>query len=303
MSQNKIAVLVASILTVVWVCIFGFVNFVDSPTMPSPLSPGTLTLIILLLVPAALIWLAVASVATSIQTDNRLWKLENDVRNIRAQLSNGQKLRDQGKQPEWFGNPVSALQADAESSVQASEGQREVEEGEDPQSDGEPPEGDAPPEQGEEVISNSILIRALNFAEDDQDVMGIAAVETAARIPEVADLLNASMRVLELFADIGITVDQVSTQLSNPDDWRNAALDGSGRPFTGLYQILDPRFANAVRKARQGNPELADASRDLRERAIALLEKFTQDADDNEIIGLLNTRTYRSFILLDHADA
>lgn len=303
MSQNKIAVLVASILTVIWVCIFGFVNFVDSPTTPSPLSPGTLTLIILLVVPAALIWLAVASVATSIQTDNRLWKLESDVRNIRAQLSNGQKIRDQGKQPEWFGDPASAIQAGAESSVQPSEGQLTVEEGGDPQSDGESPEDDTPPEQGEEVISNSILIRALNFAEDDQDVMGIAAVETAARIPEVADLLNSSMRVLELFADIGITVDQVSTQLSNPDDWRNAALDGSGRPFTGLYQILDPRFANAVRRARQGNPELADASRDLRERAIALLGKFAQDADDNEIIGLLNTRTYRSFILLDHADA
>ena len=303
MSQNKIAVLVASILTAVWVCIFGFVNFVDSPTMPSPLSPETLTLVILLLVPAALIWLAAASVATSIQSDNRLWKLESDVRNIRSQLASDRRIRDQGNQPEWLGDPVSALQADAETSELPSEGRRTAEEGGNPQSDADLPAADTPPEQGEEVISNSILIRALNFAEDEKDVMGIAAVETASRIPEVADLLNSSMRVLELFADIGITVDQMGTQLSNPDDWRDAALAGSGRPFTGLYQILDPRFATAVRRARQGNPELADASRDLRERAIALLGEFAQDADDNEIIGLLNTRTYRSFILLDHAGA
>lgn len=303
MSQNKIAVLVASILTAVWFCIFGFVNFWDNPSTPSFLSPGTLTLFTLLLVPAVLIWLAAASVATSIQTDNRLWRLESDIRNIRSQLSNGRKIRDQGSQPERFGEPVSALLVDAETSVQPAEGQPNVEEGGSPQSDADPPAADAPTEQHEEIVSNSLLIRALNFAEDERDVAGIAAVETAARIPEVADLLNSSMRVLELLADIGITVDQISTQLSNPDDWRNAAIAETGRPFTGLYQILDPRFATAVRRARQGNPEFAEASRDLRERAISLLEKFAQDADDNEIIGLLSTRTYRSFILLDHADA
>ena len=303
MSQNKIAVVVASILTAVWVCIFGFVNFVDGPTSPSFLSPEALTLVILLLVPAVLIWLAAASVATSIQTDNRLWRLESDIRNIRSQLSCDRKIRDQGNQPERFTDPVNTLEADAETSVQPSGGQPTVEEGGNPGSDADPPATDEPAEPDGEIVSNSILIRALNFAEDERDVAGIAAVETAARIPEVADLLNSSMRVLELFADIGITVDQMSTQLSNPDDWRNAALDDSGRPFTGLYQILDPRYATAVRRARQGNPELADASRDLRERATAWLEKFAQDADDNEIIGLLNTRTYRSFILLDHAGA
>lgn len=303
MSQNKIAVLVASILTVVWVCIFGFVNFWDDPSTPLLLSPGTLTLITLLLVPAVLIWLAAASVATSIQTDNRLWRLESDIRNIRSQLSNGRRIRDQGNHHERLGDPVGVPQDDEVASVQPSEGQQTVEEGGDLQTDADPPAADTPTEQYEEIVSNSVLIRALNFAEDDRDVAGIAAVETAARIPEVADLLNSSMRVLELFADIGITVDQMSTQLSNPDDWRNAALAETGRPFTGLYQILDRRFATAVRTARQGNPEFADASRDLRERATAMLEKFAQDADDNEIIGLLNTRTYRSFILLDHADA
>ena len=303
MSQNKIAVLVASILTAVWVCIFGFVNFWDDPSIPSFLSPGTLALITLLLVPAVLIWLAAASVATSIQTDNRLWRLESDIRNIRSQLSSDRRIRDQGNQPERFADPASAHQVDEGTSMQPSDGQRTVEEDGSPQSDADAPAADAPTEHGEEIVSNSMLIRALNFAEDEKDVAGIAAVETAARNPEVADLLSSSMRILEMFADIGITVDHMSTQLSNPDDWRNAALTGSGRPFTGLYQILDPRFATAVRKARQGNPELADASRDLRERATALLENFTQDADDNEIIGLLNTRTYRSFILLDHADA
>ena len=303
MSQNKIAVVVATILTAVWVCVFGFVNFVDGPTNPSFVSPETLTLVTLLLVPAVLIWLAAASVATSLQTDNRLWRLESDIRNLRSQLSSDRIIRDQGNQPERFAEHVNAHEEDAETSVKPPEGQLPVEEGGSSRSDVDHPAADAPTEQDEEIVSNSILIRALNFAEDEKDVAGIAAVETAARIPEVADLLNSSMRVLELFADIGITVDQVSTQLSNPDDWRNAALDDSGRPFTGLYQILDPRFATAVRRARQRNPELADASRDLRERATALLERFMQDADDNEIIGLLNTRTYRSFILLDHAGA
>ena len=302
MSQNKIAVVVASILTAVWLCIFGFVNFVDGPSNLSFVSPETLTLLILALIPAALIWLAAASVATSIQTDNRLWRLESDIRNIRSQLSSDRKIRDQGNQAERFGDPVNTHEAEAETSVQPSEGPQTDEEGGN-QSDADPPAADAPTEQDEEIVSNSILIRALNFAEDEKDVAGIAAVETAARIPEVADLLNSSMRVLELFADIGITVDQMSTQLSNPDEWRDAVLADSGRPFTGLYQILDPRFATAVRRARQRNPELADASRDLRERATAWLEKFAQDADDNEIIGLLNTRTYRSFILLDHAGA
>ena len=304
MSHNRIAVAVASVLTVVWVCVFGYVNFVDDPSDPVlPLLPETLTLIIQLLVPTALIWLAAASVATSLQTDNRIWRLESDVRNIRNQLSSDRKLRDQGNQPEWFGDPVTTLQANAEASSQPPEQERTVEDEGDPQPDADAPTEDAPPEQEEGIVSNSLLIRALNFAEDEKDVMGIAAVETAAGIPEVADLLNFSMRVLEIFADAGITVDHMGMQLSNPDDWRSAAVPGSGRPFTDLCQILDPGFATDVHRARREIPELADASRNLRERASALLETFVQDADDNEIIGLLNTRTYRSFILLEHADA
>ena len=303
MSHNKIAVAVASVLTIVWVCVFGYVNFMGDPSTPAFLSPGTLTLIIQLVVPAALIWLAAASVSTSLQTDNRLWRLESDLRNIRNQLSSDRKLRDQGNQPEWFGDPVSTLQANAEASVHQPEERQTVEDDGDPQPDADAPTEDAPQEQEEEVVSNSLLIRALNFAEDEKDVMGIAAVETAARIPEVADLLTSSMKVLEFFAESGITVDHMGTRLSNPDDWRNAAVSGSDLPFTDLSEILDPWFTSAVQRAHKEIPELADASRDLRERAAALLGTFARDAEDDEIVGLLNTRTYRSVILLEHADA
>ena len=304
MSYNKIAAVVALVLTVVWLGIFAFVNFVGEPSSPTILSSGTLTLIITATVPVILIWLASASVATSVDTDNRLWKLESEIRNIRAQLASSSKLQDQAGQPEMFGDPVGDRQpgADAEQTGvdhPADADRNEIAIDEDESTDDSHINSDV----DGETVSNPILIRALNFAEDEHDVMGIAAVDTAAQIPEVSDLLASSMRILEIFADAGVVVDQLGTQLAAPDHWREANLSGKDRSTTGISQVLDRQFVAAVRGIDDRNPEFSGTSRDFRERAAAFLEEFVKDADDNEITGILNTRTYLSFILLEHAHA
>ena len=304
MSYNKIAAVVALVLTVVWLGIFAFVNFFGDPSSPTILSSGTLTLIIIATVPVILIWLASASVATSVDTDNRLWKLESEIRNIRAQLASSSKLQDQSGQPEMFGDPVGDRQpgTDAEQTGEdhlADADRNEIAIDDDDSTD----DSHANSETDGETVSNPILIRALNFAEDEHDVMGIAAVDTAAQIPEVSDLLASSMRILEIFADAGVVVDQLGTQLAAPDRWREANLSGKDRPTIGISQILDRQFVAAVRGIDDRNPEFSGASRDFRDRAAAFLEEFVKDADDNEITGILNTRTYLSFILLEHAHA
>ena len=304
MSRNKIAAIVALVLSIVWACVFAFVHFMDDPADPSFLSSGTLTLIFTAAVPIFLIWLASASIATSIQTEDRLWKLEVEMGNIRAQLASSSKIRDMSPQPEGIVDAVFDTRPGADADDESAGGDQAAE-ADDQTGDGQPgaeePITGIAPREEEDGISNSILIRALNFAEDNNDVMGIAAVDTAARIPEVANLLDSSMNILEIFAESGISVDNLHTTLSAPEAWREAEFAGRNNSVTDLSDLSEIHLAGSVRRIRNELPEFVEASQLFRERAAEFLSRFVRNADDNEIIGILNTRTYRSFLLLEHA--
>ena len=94
MSRNMILVTMALALTVIWLGFMAFVHYVDRPDSPVLVAPDTVVTAVVLVVPIVLVWLAAAIMSyTSVQDD--LWRLNNEVRNLRAALSHRVKLDGQ----------------------------------------------------------------------------------------------------------------------------------------------------------------------------------------------------------------
>ena len=307
MSRNRLAAVVALILSVAWICLYVFVALLDDPFQPSLVSPATLDILAMIVFPVVLIWIAAASIAASVQTDDRLWALESEVRNLRAVLTSSSRLRTRTAEDEETSDVHPGLHA--EDGGEPGEGLDEDPAGGDPDSADEPQaapgeveeEAGEPPE--EEAVSNSTLVRALNFAEDENDVMGIAAVDTASRMPEVAELLDLSMQMLVQLVNAGISVDHMQTHVAAPEDWRQGPASGRGIRVAELSELIDSAYQKPVNALLADQPDFAEAARQFRSSATGFLESFVQQADDDEIRGMLNTRTYRALLLIEHSMA
>ena len=311
MSRNWLAAISALVLSAVWIgaCVGVFV--VGSPDEPFLIAPSALTAAVVWAAPVILIWLACATIAFSVQTNHRLWQLESQIHSvrlvqasnddIRSQLASGEGLAitEVAHQPE----PVAAAEPPTEPPAQE-EVFDFVEIEPLPRTEQKTGISKVFEEESLEeaaVISNSLIIRALNFAEDENDVMGIAAVETAAEDEQIAGVLRSSMQVLQTLVDAGISIDHLQQRLAQPDEWRVTMTDSADTDFAELSSISDRHFVLAARRLVRSNPEFEESAKLFRANAVDFLDRFVDNADDDEIAGLLNTRTYRAFLLLEHA--
>ena len=279
MSRNMILVTMALALTVIWLGFMAFVHYVDRPDSPVLVAPDTVVTAVVLVVPIVLVWLAAAIMSyTSVQDD--LWRLNNEVRNLRAALSHRVKLDGQPESGRSETGGVPASGATGRNSGAEVAGARTR------------PTG----------IPNSIIIRALNFAEDFDDIAGTAAVEAAGRHPEIARLLDSSIEVLDRIATAGVSLDDLYPDMAGLEEWRTADLDSPDTDFRRLGRISGSRDLSLMYGYIGQEPDFQEMAAGFRDQARRFLATFIGSADDNEITAVLASRTILAFLLLENLD-
>ena len=279
MSRNMILVTTALALTVIWLGFLAFVHYVDRPDSPMLVSPDAVVNAVVLVVPIVLVWLA-AAIMSYTNVEDELWRLNSEVRSLRAALSHRVKLDGQHENE----------RSEAGGALPGAGGGRN------------PVSGTVSARPAAAGIPNSIIIRALNFAEDFGDVAGIAAVETAAQQPDIARLLDSSMDVLNGIAKAGVLLDDLDPDLAGPEEWRHANPASPDTDISALGRISAGRDLALMYGYIGREPEFQQVSAEFRDQARRFLGTFVAGADDNEIAAILGSRTLLAFLLLENLD-
>jgi hypothetical protein len=147
-------------------------------------------------------------------------------------------------------------------------------------------------------LSNTELILALHFPDDDQDEAGFAALRLALRDRQTRQLVQASQDVLTLLSQDGIYMDDLQPDRARPEVWRRFARGERGRAVADLGGVHD-RECLAITIARLREDAIfRDAAHHFLRLFDRRLSAFEPDATDEELVLLAETRTARAFMLL-----
>jgi hypothetical protein len=147
-------------------------------------------------------------------------------------------------------------------------------------------------------LSNTDLILALHFPDNDRDETGFAALRLALRDRQTRQLVQASQDVLTLMSQDGIYMDDLVADRARPDVWRRFAHGERGRAVADLGGIHD-RECLAITIARLREDAIfRDAAHHFLRLFDRRLAAFEPNATDEDLVMLAETRTARAFMLL-----
>lgn len=154
------------------------------------------------------------------------------------------------------------------------------------------------PEDLREPISVSEFIRAANFPETTEDKEGFRALRRALEDRDAGKLIRSAQDVLTLLSEDGIYMDDLNPDRAKPDAWRRFADGARGRSVAALGGIRD-RSCLALSAARmKSDPIFRDTVHHFLRHFDRTFSAFAQHATDEEIIKLADTRSARAFMLL-----
>jgi len=157
---------------------------------------------------------------------------------------------------------------------------------------GTPAEALSPP------LPRADFIRALHFPETAEDEEGFAALRRALKDRKAAQLIQAAQDVLTLLSQDGIYMDDLTPDRARPEVWRQFAQGTRGRAVAALGGVRD-RSSLALSAARmKQDPIFRDAAHHFLRRFDQAFAEFAEEASDEEITALAETRTARAFMLL-----
>jgi len=157
---------------------------------------------------------------------------------------------------------------------------------------GTPAEALSPP------LPHADFIRALHFPETAEDEEGFAALRRALKDRKAAQLIQAAQDVLTLLSQDGIYMDDLTPDRARPEVWRQFAQGTRGRAVAALGGVRD-RSSLALSAARmKQDPIFRDAAHHFLRRFDQAFAEFAEEANDEEITALAETRTARAFMLL-----
>lgn len=147
-------------------------------------------------------------------------------------------------------------------------------------------------------LSTQDFIRALHFPETAEDKDGFAALRRALKDRNAALLIQAAQDVLTLLSQDGIYMDDLSPDKARPEIWRRFAQGTRGREISAMGGVHD-RTSLALTNARiKQDPIFRDAVHHFLRRFDQMLAEFEQNASDEELSALGDTRTARAFMLV-----
>jgi len=142
------------------------------------------------------------------------------------------------------------------------------------------------------------MIRALNFPDTDKDEVGFAALRRALKDRQARQLVQAAQDVLTLLSQDGIYMDDLRPDRAKPEVWRRFASGERGRAVAALGGVRD-RSCLALTMGRMREDTIfRDAAHHFLRLFDRMLIAFEEQATDEDLSELSETRTARAFMLL-----
>ncbi|MEM8581002.1 MAG: hypothetical protein AAGA38_15180 [Pseudomonadota bacterium] len=155
-----------------------------------------------------------------------------------------------------------------------------------------------PAEDLREPISVSEFIRAANFPETTEDKEGFRALRLALEDRSVGPMIRSAQDVLTLLSEDGIYTDDLRPDRAKPEVWRRFAAGERGRAVSALGGIRD-RSCLALTAARmKSDPIFRDTAHHFLRHFDKTFTAFAEQASDEDISKLADTRSARAFMLL-----
>ena len=155
-----------------------------------------------------------------------------------------------------------------------------------------------PPEALSSSLAITDRIRALNFPDGPDDREGFRALRQALQDHHTAKIVRAAQDVLTLLSQDGIYMDDLKPERARPELWRRFAQGERGRTLADLGGIRDrPSLALSANRTRQ-DAIFRDAAHHFLRQFDKTLSEIEPAATDAELAALAETRTARAFVLL-----
>ena len=155
-----------------------------------------------------------------------------------------------------------------------------------------------PAEDMKPPVSMADFIRAMQFPDNAEDKEGFRALRRALEDRTMAKLLRAAQDVLNLLAQDGIYMDDLKPDRARPELWRRFAKGERGREIAALGGVRD-RSSLALTSGRMRTDTIfRDAAHHFLRQFDRTFTEFEQNASDQEVSELAETRTARAFMLL-----
>lgn len=295
-------------IALVWLLLSGGYFLLGSAELPGG-GFGFLLVLMVIVLPVALIWVAVLAARTARIMREESTRLRAAIDAIRqAYVNQAQQGRSEQPHPAILKrlDELSSGQASLEEALQGVMAMRHADgpgvSGAEPVS--EPPADQpalslgTPAEALQPPLANGDFIRAINFPETAEDKAGFAALRRALKDRGAAQLVQAAQDVLTLLSQDGVYMDDLRPDLARPEIWRAFARGARGREVAGLGGVRDrSSLALAAGRMRQ-DTIFRDAVHHFLRRFDQALVGFEKHASDAEIAEFANTRTARAFMLL-----
>ena len=261
-------------------------------------APGLVVVLLALILPLALIWLAVTtarSVRLLREEARRLQAAVDAMRN--AYVAQQQAAAAGAKPAERRQDDAAARPADPVRRDPAAVERKAALAVPAPAEDqpglalGTPAEDLRPP------LSMADFITALNFPESAEDKAGFRALRLALEDRTTAKLVRSAQDVLTLLSQDGIYMDDLRPDRARPEVWRRFAQGERGRAIAALGGVRDRASLALTTGRMREDPVFRDAAHHFLRQFDHTFQQFERNASDADLADLAETRTARAFML------
>ncbi len=307
--RNAIVTSLAIILSALWAG-FAIIVLLDRQTVIGlNVDADTLRNAVTLIGPILLIWLAAAYFGSSRNTRDHIWALHSELNSLRESLQpEAQREEDAFQEESLYPHAESEEHAELESPAETESSTESYEPDTPLASDA---ESEAQPEAAEPEYAVRIslpldtLIRALSFADHEDDTEGFEAVDRAMDDEATAKLLEASQDVLHRLSALDIFVDNLTLDIAQPDVWRFHAANANKSEIATLGAVAETDVLGLVANLVEQDEQFSECAQNLVDQVNDQMMGIIGDADADQVAAFANSRTIRAFILLGniHSDS
>lgn len=289
--RNAIVSVLALILCVAWAGFAVFILFVPAGARAIP-EPDLLIKAVVVLAPVILIWQVAVLYKLSRNTKEDVWALHAEIGALRAAPDSG------GFADGYAGTAGPDIPTDPWEKDEPELSHDPMPEAPDAGAGEAAPADPVPAPQAEAALSLATVIRALSFANDDDDTEGFEAVDRAMDDERIAGILDASQRVLHRLAEIDIFMDNLTPDIATPEVWRLHAANAGDSEISTLGGIAETHVFEQVSGLLEQDPEFREQASLMMHRINEQMLHIIGTADDDQILQFARSRTVLAFILL-----
>ena len=306
--RNAIVSSLAIILSALWAGFAIIVLFASQMGSNLNVDADTLRNAVALISPILLIWLAAAHFRSSRNTRDDIWALHSELNSLRESLQSEAQHEENGFQEE----PVDTY-AEPELPVETVPSTESYEpalplttytESEE-QSETPVPTHPEPTHSAHMSLPLDTLIRALSFADHEDDTEGFEAIDRAMDDEATARLLDASQDVLHRLSALDIFVDNLTLDIAQPEVWRFHAANANKSEIATLGAIAETDVLGLVANLLELDGQFRESAQNLIHQVNDQMMNIIGDADADQVVAFAHSRTIRAFILLGniHSDS